>query len=404
MKSRKIELYDDSIGTVEYVSHMGTDLTVVNAARVSFGKQKNELDSKDKKLINYLIKHKHSSTLEHNVVTFRFTVPLYVRSQHHRHRTWCLSGATEVTFNRPDRWKKGQHCKQSPWEKGGFTIAELYRKWNTKAGKKRIKNQLVRIYDEKEKKFSVSSICNVMYSGKKDVFKVTLENGKEIKSSKDHLFLTSEGWQTLEKAISLDMSKSKKATISKDSFFLTNGTPLAGTYSKVAKVEYVGEEDTFDLSISGDNHNFVANGIVVHNSYNEVSRRYTEENIQFYEPKMFRTQHKSNRQASNEELINPKVWALTRVSEAVVLHHRDSLNLYRELMEKGVCREQARGVLPQNMYTQYYGTCNLNNLMKFIDLRTHEGAQWEIVKVAEACLEIVGELWPVTVEAYANNR
>ena len=604
--NKKIELYGDGIGSIEYVSHMGTDLTVVNAARVSLGKKKEELDQRGEKLINYLIKHRHTSTLEHNVVTFRFKVPLYVRSQHHRHRTWCLSGDTEITFNRPDRWRKGQHCKQSPWRKGGFTIAELYRKWNTKIGKKRIENQLVRVYDEKEKKFSVSNICDVMYSGKKDVFKVTLENGKEIKSSKDHLFLTSEGWQTLEKAIGLDMSKNKKATFSKDSFFLTNGTndlwrsydwmkkkreeglsvseiaeeakcsyhnirkwlkvhdlqfdqvevmlkhnringpwnkgkkgykankkpitkehreaiiksrsgensnfwkggvsperskiarwttdnaknvhakygytcqeceqrggklhahhvksvvefpehaydfdnlvtvcapchykihhgkemsrskkgtPLAGIYSKVVKVEYVGEEETFDLSISGDNHNFVANGIVVHNSYNEISRRYTEENLEFYEPKSFRTQHKNNRQASNQEgLISPRVLGeefnysgeheiisayvgvsnpyldMAELNEA---HHQWCLYLYNFMMEKGVCREQARGVLPQNLYTEYYGTVNLNNLMKFISLRTHEGAQWEIQKVAEACLKIAKQLWPVTVDAYERNK
>ena len=68
-------------------------------------------------------------------------------------------------------------------------------------------------------------------------------------------------------------------------------------------------------------------------------------------------------------------------------------------MQKGVCREQARGVLPQNLYTEYYGTCNLNNLVKFIELRTHEGAQAEIQKVALACKDIARELWP---EAMSN--
>ena len=86
-----MELYDDGIGAVEYVSHMGSDLTVVNSARVSFGKNKAILDEKDEKLIRYLIKHRHTSTLEHNVVTFRFCVPLFVRSQHHRHRTWSYN-------------------------------------------------------------------------------------------------------------------------------------------------------------------------------------------------------------------------------------------------------------------------------------------------------------------------
>ena len=61
-------------------------------------------------------------------------------------------------------------------------------------------------------------------------------------------------------------------------------------------------------------------------------------------------------------------------------------------------------ILPQNLYTEYYGTTNLNNLLKFIDLRTHMGAQWEIQKVAEACLEIATELFPITVQSYRDIR
>ena len=87
-------------------------------------------------------------------------------------------------------------------------------------------------------------------------------------------------------------------------------------------------------------------------------------------------------------------------SSLIKRHHEQSFKLFEDLIEAGVCREQARGVLPQNMYTEYYGTVNLNNLLKFIDLRTHEGAQWEIQKVAEACLEIAEGLWPVAVGAY----
>jgi len=231
--NRSIELYGDGIGRVDLVEWMGNDLTIVNSARVSFGKHKEELDAKDKRLINYLVKHRHTSTFEHNVATFRFVVPLYVRSQHHRHRTW---------------------------------------------------------------------------------------------------------------------------------------------------------------------------------SYNEISRRYTDVNIKFYQPHGFRTQHESNRQASNaDELINPEVeldgfemfsMHSFLADDAVQFHNQCSLELYNKLIEAGVCREQARGVLPQNLYTEYYGTVNLSNLMKFIDLRTHEGAQWEIQKVAEACLEIAEGLWPVAVGAY----
>jgi thymidylate synthase (FAD) len=234
---KSISLYDDGLGSVAYVDHLGSDLTIVNAARVSFGNEKTELDAKDKRLINYLIRHRHTSTLEHNVVTFKFVVPLFVRSQHHRHRTW---------------------------------------------------------------------------------------------------------------------------------------------------------------------------------SYNEISRRYTDKNLRFYEPKHFRTQHKSNRQASNEsDLINPlmerydpscavpfRIHAANMVRD----HHAATLKLFDDLMDAGVCREQARGILPQNLYTEYYGTCNLNNLVKFIDLRMHEGAQWEIQQVAKACLEIATDLFPVAVSSYRDIR
>jgi thymidylate synthase (FAD) len=228
---RKIMLYNDGVGSVELVSWMGSDLTIVNSARVSFGKQKTTMDKRDEKLIKYLMEHKHTSTLEHNVVTFRFVVPLYIRSQHHRHRTW---------------------------------------------------------------------------------------------------------------------------------------------------------------------------------SYNEISRRYTDIDIRFYEPPSFRTQHKSNRQASNsKELIDPQVWKGLlgdKASRQLKKHHLDCLKFYNNLIDAGVCREQARGVLPQNMYTEYYGTVNLNNLLKFVELRTHDGAQWEIQKMAEACLNIAADLWPVTISAYKEVR
>tara|TARA_B100001121_G_scaffold232463_1_gene205721 strand:- start:29 stop:736 length:708 start_codon:yes stop_codon:yes gene_type:complete len=229
-------LYNDSIGSIELVDHMGSDITVVNSARVSYGVHKKELDSKDEKLINYLIKHKHTSTLEHNIATFRIKVPLFIRSQHHRHRTW---------------------------------------------------------------------------------------------------------------------------------------------------------------------------------SYNEISRRYTDFNMEFYEPEAFRTQHKVNRQASNDELINPDVISKEisslvpiptfSVSGAVKFHHRQSINLYNKMIELDICKEQARGVLPQNLYTEYYATANLNNILKFIGLRSHEGAQWEIQKLSESMLLIIKELWPIAVNSYIEN-
>ena len=135
--------------------------------------------------------------------------------------------------------------------------------------------------------------------------------------------------------------------------------------------------------------------------------------MRFYEPTEFRSQHKSNRQASTATTINPDLnveyKSLVPVSpyyasEAVRTHNLKGLSLYESLVSAGVCREQARGVLPQNLYTQYYGTVNLHNLLKFVSLRIHEGAQWEIQRVAEACLQIAEQYFPQSVEAYKNKK
>lgn len=57
---KSIELYGDGIGKVELVDHMGDDRTIVNAARVSFGKEVQQLGPRDEKLIEYLVSHKHT--------------------------------------------------------------------------------------------------------------------------------------------------------------------------------------------------------------------------------------------------------------------------------------------------------------------------------------------------------
>ena len=76
--------------------------------------KKEELDEKDKRLIRYLIRHRHTSTLEHNLITFKFCVPLFVRSQHHRHRTWSYNEisrrytAVNIKFYEPEEFRTNQ--------------------------------------------------------------------------------------------------------------------------------------------------------------------------------------------------------------------------------------------------------------------------------------------------------
>lgn len=187
---------------VEYVNHMGDELTIVNAARVSFGNEKQTLDEKDKKLIRYLAKHRHMSPFEHCQLSVKISCPLYIRSQIHRHRTF---------------------------------------------------------------------------------------------------------------------------------------------------------------------------------SYNEISRRYTSKDLEFFIPETFRKQSSDNRQASEGNLDNFCNDMATRYTKYI---HDEALAVYNKLLTNGVCREQARGVLPQNLMTEFYMTGNLRNWVHFIGLRDHEGAQGEVQEIA----------------------
>lgn len=77
-------------GFVELVDHMGSDLTVVNAARCSFGKQKAELDDKDIKLIRYLVEHRHNAPLRHVQFQFRLEgISEVVCRQLYKHQVGC---------------------------------------------------------------------------------------------------------------------------------------------------------------------------------------------------------------------------------------------------------------------------------------------------------------------------
>ena len=84
-ESSKTFVTADKIGFVECLEVFGDDLTVVNAARVSFDKISTEFTSADKKLVNYLAKHDHVSPFFHPQVRFRIKMPIFVAREWYRH-------------------------------------------------------------------------------------------------------------------------------------------------------------------------------------------------------------------------------------------------------------------------------------------------------------------------------
>jgi len=142
-------------------------------------------------------------------------------------------------------------------------------------------------------------------------------------------------------------------------------------------------------------------------SYNEVSRRYTSDDIRIYEPDGYRKQAKSNRQASTEETTNPIVRVIhgttntymTAATTIVEETNKELMKVYSSLLEAGVCREQARGILPQSMMTQYYATVNVRNLAAFIRERISSDAQYEAQQLARQMLTVAKEYYPLAMQA-----
>ena len=107
-----MEIYKGARGDVELIDHMGSDASVVNAARVSFGKRITEMSEGDTKLIRYLAKHNHWSPFGHASVQFRIKAPVFVARQLVKHQvglTWNEISRRyvdyEPEFYEVDKWR-----------------------------------------------------------------------------------------------------------------------------------------------------------------------------------------------------------------------------------------------------------------------------------------------------------
>lgn len=208
----------DGISSLELVRVSGSDLDIVNAARVSYGKTSTEISERDKALINFLMEHEHTSPFEHNQFSFRVKAPIYVARQWMRHRM---------------------------------------------------------------------------------------------------------------------------------------------------------------------------------NSYNEISYRYVKAPLEFYTPKAWRYQDTKNKQSSYGAFEDQQVFAAYQASL------KAAEASYQSLLDAGVCREQARGVLPVCTYTEFIFTCNLHSLMHFLRLRLNPGAQFEIRAYAQGMFKLAFPHFPAAFAAFS---
>ena len=141
-------------------------------------------------------------------------------------------------------------------------------------------------------------------------------------------------------------------------------------------------------------------------SWNEISARYSMLPEEYYIPNLgtYGTQNASNKQM--RDIIN-----IHNITEEQALkeiewereqreHMINSFSLYHKHIDEGMPRELARIVLPMATYTHMFGTVDLMNLFKFIQLRVHDHSQYEIQVYATARLELIEQIVPEATNAF----
>ena len=135
---------------------------------------------------------------------------------------------------------------------------------------------------------------------------------------------------------------------------------------------------------------FVARQLQKHEymPWNEISRRYVDSEPEFYEPDVWRGRSADKKQGS-EGVVDTKTKPTNQYA----------LETYRNLLSDGVAPEQARMVLPQSMYTEWYWSGSLYAFAKMCSLRLKEDTQLETQVIAEMISIEMSMMFPVSWEA-----
>lgn len=132
--------------------------------------------------------------------------------------------------------------------------------------------------------------------------------------------------------------------------------------------------------------------------YSEVSRRYVDDEPEFFIPDYWRKKAPNKKQGSIDEPIEDQEDIEDRYQYILV----DCYDLYNDMIEDGVCPEQARMILPQSMYTEYYVTGSLAAWARAYLLRSDSHAQKEIKQLVALWEPILREKFPLSWEALTN--
>lgn len=161
------------------------------------------------------------------------------------------------------------------------------------------------------------------------------------------------------------------------------GNWLIPRFRRIKSITFAGEQITYDLEMEGPNHNYVANGIVTHNS--QLSQRYVDESVaEYVEPDCI---------AENPELHQLWLETVAQSHQAYMKLTEKLLDVFKDepdrTLRRKMARQAARSVLPNATETKIFVTGNARALRHFIEMRGSRHAEVEIRKLAIQVLQIM---------------
>lgn len=176
---------------------------------------------------------------------------------------------------------------------------------------------------------------------------------------------------------------------------------IAGLVRALARENHTSPFEHSVMTVSVEVPIFVAREWMRHRtqSYSEISARYTTLPPKFYLPGEERPLAQTGKALDyRREPGTVRQEVITEYRHRDTAH--DAWSHYQKMLSEGVANEVARNVLPVSTYTQFWATANLNNWFKFLTLRNHPAALFEIREAAQQVDDLISELWPVAHGAF----
>lgn len=129
--------------------------------------------------------------------------------------------------------------------------------------------------------------------------------------------------------------------------------------------------------------------------WNEISRRYVDSDPEFYFPEKWRKKNPDKKQGSYEDEFVELTFSEECQPKAVVNMCRE---LYHAMVDMQICAEQARMILPQNMYTEWYWSGSLYAFSRICNLRLKKDTQKETREIAQCIYNVMKEHFPVSTQ------